>query len=120
MDILKSLVLAVEPDHKKAGLNLLYIHFVCMLTMPILAAGIIFLRIPILISFTPLYIYHLIYKKCPVTTVERRLHAEDRTVIDVLLYVFGIPSTKKARDIALIILSSSFMAFMVYISIIST
>ena len=120
MDILQSIVLAVEPDRKKAGLNLLYLHLIGMLALPIVSAGFIFLRIPILICFAPLYIYHLFYKKCPVTSLERRLHAEDRTVIDVFLYVFGIPPNKKYRDIALIILSSTFMAFIVYISIIST
>ncbi len=120
MDILKSIVLAIEPDHKKAGLNLLYLHFIGMLSMPILAAGFVLLRIPMLISFAPLYVYHLMYRKCPVTSVERRLHAEDRTVIDIFLYTFGIPPNKKSRDTALLILSSTFMAFIVYISIIST
>ena len=120
MDILQSIVLAVEPDHKKAGLELLYLHFIGMLLLPLAFAGFVVLRIPILICFTPLYFYHLIYRKCPVTSVERRLHAEDRTVIDIFLYVFGIPPNKKFRDIALIMLSSTFMAFIVYISIIST
>ncbi len=120
-DVLQSLVLAIEPNKQIAGYSLFYLHLTAMFVMPLVFIGVTMLRIPIFISYVPLYIYHIVKKGCPVTRVERRLHGEDRTVIDVFLALLGIKVTNENRNKMLIALSTGFMLFMVYvISIIST
>ena len=120
-DILQSLVLAIEPNKQTAGYTLFYVHLTCMFLLPILFIGVTLLRIPILICYFPLYVYHILKKGCPVTRVERRLHGENRTVIDVFLGLLGIKPSNENRNKMLMFLSTMFMVFMVYvISIMST
>ena len=120
-DILQPIVLAVQPDRQLAGYGLFYLHLTAMFLMPLVFVGVTMLRIPIFICYVPLYIYHLVKKGCPVTRVERRLHGEDRTVIDVFLTLLGIKITKENRNTMLLVLSTGFMVFMIYvISMMST
>ncbi len=120
-DALQSLVLAIEPNKQIAGYSLFYLHLTAMFVMPLVFVGVTMLRIPTFICYLPLYIYHLVKKGCPVTRVERRLHGEDRTVIDVFLGLIGVKVTNKNRNTMLIALSTGFMVFMIYvISMMST
>ena len=111
-------MLSVEPDKKTAGHKLLYLHATGMFLMPVLFFVVQMIRIPLFICYIPLYIYHLVEKRCPVTHVERRLHGEDKTVIDLFLNIVGLPITVGNRDIMLIFLSTGFMVYA--ISIMST
>ena len=117
-EILESISLAVEPDKTTAGTKLFYVHLTGMTLMPLIFLSIPMLRIPIFISYVPLYIYHIIKKSCPVTRVERRLHHQDITVLDVFLKMVGIEPTRMSRNTMLIFLSTVFIIYM--ISIMST
>ncbi len=117
-DFIESIVLAVEPNKEQAGYKLFYTHLAGMVSLPLVFLAITVLRIPIFICYVPLYIYHLVKKRCPVTRVERKLHLNDTTVIDVFLVAIGAETTRDNRNMMLMFLSTAFMIYM--ISIMST
>ena len=120
-EILEPLLLYASKDRRDAGVMLFYVHLIGMLMMPVAFVWFAMLRIPIFISYFPLYIYHLIEKKCPLTRIERRLHGEDRTVLDVFLSMLGFETNNENRNTLLIVLSTLWMLAMIYvISIMST
>lgn len=114
-DTLYSISLMVDPDKQSAGYKLFYIHLTAMFLMPLLFVGVTMLRIPIAISYFPLFIYHILGKGCPVTRVERKLHGEDKTVIDVFLSAVGLSVTNKNRNRMLVFLSTGIMLCMAYV-----
>ena len=120
-EILEPLLLYVSNDRRDAGLLLFYVHLIGMLMLPVTFLWVTMLRIPLFISYFPLYIYHLVKKKCPLTRIERRLHGEDRTVLDVFLALLGFNASNENRNTLLIVLSTLFMLLMIYvISMMST
>jgi hypothetical protein len=114
------LVLQLESDRKKAGYLLYRFHILLVGSLPFLFAFVPALRIPILLVWIPFYAYQVYYKKCPLTTVERRLHREDITGLDPILWLLGLPLTAFYRGSVQFVLSTTFLACMFYSVIIST
>jgi hypothetical protein len=121
METLESAALQLAGDKKEAGYLLYSAHMAGMLSFPVLFLLIPMLRIPIMISFFPLFMYHLVYKRCPVTRIERRLHGDDVTVLDPFIKLLGLNPTDTNRKIMQVFLSTIAMGVMIYyISIKST
>jgi hypothetical protein len=120
-EFIEDVILLINSNKESAGHTLFRIHLTGMLLLPIVFLSIPMVRIPIFICYIPLYIYHLIKKRCPLTRVERKLHGLDQTVTDVFLGIFGFKTTKDNRNRMMLFMSSAFMILMIYvISIMST
>lgn len=75
------------------------------------------LRPVIAIAFFPFFVGHVLYGRCPLTLVERRLHGENITIVDPVLQLFGLPVTRENRHNLNAVLSTIFMlAFAVVLS----
>ena len=121
METLEVAVLQLADNKKEAGYLLYSAHMAALLSFPVIFFLVPMLRIPIMISFFPLFVYHLIYKRCPVTRIERRLHGDDVTVLDPFIKLLGLNPTDTNRKTMQVFLSTIAMAVMVYyISIKST
>lgn len=120
-ELVEKIVTIIQPDREKAGYLLLYTHGSIMWSLPIVFILFESLQVPMFIAYIPLYLYHLVFKRCPLTKVERRLHKQDVTVVDSALHLFGMSSTYQNRKMTLLLSSTLFVLFMViYISMIST
>lgn len=121
METLEAAALQLSEDRRSAGYLLYAAHMVGMLGFPIVFFFVEMLRIPIMICFFPLFMYHIIYKRCPVTRIERRLHGDDVTVLDPFIKLLGMNPTNDRRKSMQIFLSTLAMGVMIYyISIKST
>lgn len=67
------------------------------------------LRPVIAIAFFPFFVGHVLYGRCPLTLVERRLHGENITILDPVLSFFGLPVTRDNRHNLNAVLSAIFM-----------
>ena len=67
------------------------------------------LRPVIAIAFFPFFVGHVLYGRCPLTLVERRLHGENITILDPVLQLFGLPVTRENRHNLNAVLSTIFM-----------
>ncbi len=111
----------MSDDRRSAGYLIYFFHLFAMISAPFIFLLVPIFRIPLAICFFPLFMYHIIYKRCPVTRVERGLHGDDITVLDPFIQLFCLSPNKKTRDVFQIVLSTAFMATMAYyISIMST
>ena len=72
-------------DRRQLGFFLYNLHIAIVVGF---AAAFVFLPVarPLLfLVFLPFFIGHLVYGRCPLTLVERRLHGEDITILDLSL-----------------------------------
>lgn len=115
MDWLEQLALAVTPDRKEAGYLVYNLHVIIVGLLPLLFLFVQSLRSIILVIWFPFFLYHILYRKCPLTRIERRLHGEDRTVLDPLITFLGLRVNKTSRDLVHVVLSSIFMVGMLSI-----
>jgi hypothetical protein len=72
------------------------------------------LRIFILILYIPIFLLHITAKHCPVTRLERKLHGEDITILDLPLQLLGIPTTKGNRNRFQVIASTGVLFLFVW------
>lgn len=107
-----TILLALTSTPKEAGYLLYYLHIAGVFLLPTLFLFVPVLRIPILCFWIPVFIYHLRYRKCPITKIERRLHGEDITVLDPAIKLIGLPVTRESRDFIHVTMSSLFMSLM--------
>ena len=110
--LIESALLSLTSSPKEAGYLLFRLHFIGVALLPVLFLFVPILRIPIMCFWSPIFIYHLLYRKCPITKIERRLHGEDITVLDTFLDKIGIPVTRASRDFIHITMSALFMSLM--------
>jgi hypothetical protein len=103
-------LLSLTSTPKEAGYLLYRMHITGVFLLPTVFLFVSFMRIPILCFWIPVFIYHLRYRKCPITKIERRLHGEDITVLDPVLQLIGIPVTRESRDFIHVTMSSTFMS----------
>ena len=113
-------MLQLESDRKKAGYLLYRFHVLLVVSLLLLFVFVHALRIPILLAWIPFYAYQTYYGKCPLTTVERRLHREDITALDPVISLLGLPLTVFNRGSVQFVLSTTFLACMFYSVIVST
>ena len=111
-ELFDSILLALTSTPKEAGYLLYRIHIAGVFLLPTLFLFVPFMRIPILCFWIPVFVYHLRYRKCPITKIERRLHGEDITVLDPILQFIGLPVTRQSRDFIHVTMSSLFMSVM--------
>ncbi len=105
-----AILLSWTSTPKEAGYLLYRLHIAGVFLLPTLFLLIPIMRVPILCFWVPIFIYHLRYRKCPITKIERRLHGEDITVLDPILQWIGIPVTRTSRDFIHVTMSSLFMS----------
>lgn len=110
--LIESALLSLTSSPKEAGYLLFHIHFMIILCLPVIFLFFPILRIPIMCVWVPFFTYHIVYKKCPLTKIERRLHGEDITIIDLFLNPLGLPVTRASRDFMHVTMSALFMSLM--------
>ena len=89
-------------DNVRLGFWLYRFHITLILITVILGT---YYPIPVLIILIPVFLYHFIFKSCPLTQIERSLHKKDITVLDPVLEILGRPINKMNRQQVHMILS---------------
>lgn len=96
-------------DRKRLGFALYNLHIAIVIGF---AAAFVFLptaRPLLFFVFVPFFLGHIVYGRCPLTLVERRLHGEDITILDPILDAVGLPRSRDNRHNLNAVLSCIFM-----------
>lgn len=106
MDILEQGILMFEPHRHSAGYLLYRLHAATVIAVLVLFILYPKLRRILFVLFIPFFAVHVLYRSCPVTKVERRLHGENITVLDPVIQLFSLPVTRCTRDTTQVVLST--------------
>lgn len=91
------------------GMALYNIHI--LMLFAVLAVGYVFPKF-MLFVYAPIFLYHVTFRSCPLTKIERSLHRRDITVLDPITSGFGFELTRENRQITHIALSTIFLVFL--------
>jgi hypothetical protein len=99
-------------DNKQIGYLLFVGHLAVAVSLPILYAFFPSWRLVLLAIFIPIFLLHIRTGSCPITRMERKLHGEDITIIDLILYPLGLARTRENRVKTQMFVSTVFLSWM--------